>query len=770
MDLGVYKNVDIEFKLDKKVFERDGFMIARVKSKTKEIKDLIHPIYGNCSVKGKMPDLRQGLIYKGTIENVESSKYGYTLAITNVYPRDMNSDNINTDESLVSFIEVFIGIGTADKIRNTKGICQMVKNEEMDKLTKIKGVGQATAKKIIETYNKEAVGSKFLIKLKKLGFTDREIARLSELFENNLLLAYEQVKSNIFSLVYNGFQLGRMDAIYLEKLNGDKKNITRINTYLWKALKDAMYEKYKSYLYLSDYYNLEIVKNISANVGDKTIQQSLKKLEESKRIKIIDNNIITTYEEFEIETNLTQIIEEITETVTPRTLPIKDIDKEIEEQEEIIGFRLNEGQRKAVKDIISSRNPMNLLLGSAGTGKTTVTKVILNIYAKYDRDNFILCALSGRASSVLGESSGYPHCANTIHRTLGRDKGTGGWGLNYFNKFPKSLDVLIIDEISMVDYFLLYSILAPVNEGLKIIVLGDSYQLPSLSFGKPIETLQMFDINVNELTQVMRQSEDSYILAVANDIRVGKNPFENTKYRWMGVDTEVCIGDSYNYMIKSFVEKFRENPNSTIVATTTKAHTDRINFDIQKMLIREKLLKETKDMITKPSSTKGEMYKIYIGDYIMILKNNYNCTLYTDKDRNDFYIDEVFENADVPIGDETSVFNGEIYKVKDIFDKHIIITDGEIDILVEHQNLECQLAYASNVHKLQGSTVQNVFVYTTSSFVDRKMITSREWLYTAVTRSKKLLCIHTDEYTNLSGAIRRKAINEKITLIEYFNK
>ena len=758
-------NIEFEFKLDKLMFNKDGFIIARVTSTSSEISDYLNPIWHNVGIKGKMPKLKHKLVYVALATQAESSQYGWTLDVENVYPRDLTSENMTTDKQLLEFIDVFIGEGTSKKLKGVKGICEIVKNQDMDSLLKIKGIGNKIAQKIMDTYNTYAVGSTFIVKLKKLGFTDNEVKKLEKMYNKNLMLAYEQIEANIFRLVYCGFRLDRMDKIYLEGLQGNSKNKHRIQAYIYKALKDAMYEKYKSYITLEQFYQLGIIQNIIANVGQVTFDKCLKEFIKEERGKIVNNEIITTHEEWKIETDLVSLLEEITQ-MQPKQLDIDDLDADIDEEEKKVGFKLNEGQRQAVKEIITSNKSLCMLNGFAGTGKSTVTRFILNIYAKYGYGNFKLCALSGRASSILGESSGYSECANTIHRTLGNGAFRNRqWYYDYDNKFNE-LDILLVDEISMVDYYLLYSILSPVDNGTKVIVLGDRGQLPSLNFGKPIETLQMFDIQLNELTQVMRQSEDSYILQVANEVRQGKNPFQNTKYVWMGTDTEVCIGDSYNYMIKSFVEKFVEE-KSSIVVTTTKANTDMINFDIQEMLLQQKILKPSKEFMIKPSSTKDKYYKIYENDYVMVLKNNYDCVEY-DYSVEEF--DEVTSEDFEGSFNDIAIFNGEIYRVKLIRNGLVILTDEETDILVEIDELQCQLAYASNCHKCQGSGFKNVFVYTSSSYVDRKMITSSEWLYTAYTRSKEFLSIHTEQFSNLREGINRKAINEKVTLIEYLHE
>lgn len=776
----------IEFRLDKVVYNKESFTIARVFSNSEQIAHMKDSYWNNVSIKGQMPELKRSIVYVANISEVEKNKYGTTLSVDSVYPRDFSSDNINTDSEMIGFIEVFIGEGTADKLREVEGVCKIIKNGKVEKLTSIRGVGNKTAHKIISTYETEAVGSKYLVKLKKIGFSDKEVNKLKELYAKNLMTAWEQINKDIFKLVFKGFRMDRMDNIFLENMNGDKRDKKRIKAYIWKSIKDFMLDGYKSYLTVEQFYNLEVIKNIECNIDRELLDLCIEELKIENKIKIINDEIITNYDEWIMEYKLVNLIEDIIDKQDLIPLPIVDIDKDIEEQESIIGFSLNQGQRKAVKDIIMSKSSLCMLNGLAGTGKTSVTKVILNIYAKYSKSNFKLCALSGRASSVLGESSGYKELSSTMHKVLGRDFITGEW-IHTRNNMFTDLDVLVIDEISMIDYYMLYSILAPCNSKVKVILLGDNGQLPSLAFGKTIETLKRFDIQFNELTQVMRQSEDAYILKIANDSREGINPFENTRYKWYGKDTEVCIGDSYEYMIDSFIEEYKNDNTSSIVVTTTKAKTDRINFDIQERLINEKLVDDSKPFIEKTSNTKGKIYKMYEGDYIMVLKNKYNVINFTGKDKNDFFLDEIFEGENPfevsyeyldedeimpspqPLfnGSETDIFNGEIYLIKEIFDKYIILSNEDGDVLLCHEDLNCQLAYSCNCHKLQGSGFKNVFVYTTDEYIDRIFMVNRQWLYTAYTRAKERLRIHTNKFSNLSTGISKNAIDEKVTLIDY---
>ena len=718
--------IEIEMRLDKNVFNKDNFSIARVYTDTAEVQEYLNKTWRNISVKGNFPKMKPSIVYKGTVVSIEKDeKYGYSFSMANVVPRDFMSGNIKNDNDFCLFIEIFIGEGTANRLRGVKGVLKAVKNKDIDFLTSIKGIGEYTANRIVETFETDVVGSEQMMKLKKLNFSDNEIEKLKKVYGTTLVEACDQVDRNIFNLIYHGFRLDRMDNIFLEYMEGDKSDKRRITAYIFRALKDYMYDGYKSYVPIDDFYNTEIITNIRANVGRDVIDKCIQDLIKTDKLVIVYNEIITTSEEWFVESNLVDLLNLLIKNQQISRLPIDDIDKEIDQQEHIIGFKLNKGQRQTVKDILMSDNQISMINGKAGTGKSTITKVILNIYKKYGRSNFFLCALSGRASSILGESSGYVDSSQTIHRTVGIGKQDA---YSFVNKYPDNLDVLCVVEISMLDYWLLSKVVEPCNPNTKIILLGDDAQLPSLSFGKSINTLRLFEgLDIYELTQVMRQSENSMILEVSNKIREGKNVFEKTKYRWYGDDVEVCIGDSYQYMINTFIEKYKEDPTSSIVCTTTKNKVDKINFDIQEILIEQGLVSNKGLSITKPSSTKGKYYEIFVGDYIMVLKNNYSVLDFTNHTKEDYYrrakknipIDQAPDES--MIFEVDSIFNGEIYKVIDIFPNDpsdeedeslaIVFSDGKKDILVEVKDLECQLAYASTGHKLQGSGFPNVFVY-----------------------------------------------------------
>ena len=198
-------DIPIEFTLDKTMYTgRNGYVIARVKSSTPEIREYLNPVWKNVSIAGVMPTLKSGIVYCCTVNKIKQNPpYGYTLEITGAYPRDFGNNSITTDKEMLDFISVFMSEGIAELLSHTKNICKVIQNEDTKELLKIKGIGEKTVNKIYNTYKTEALGSAYLVKLSKLGFTAKEIDKLKDIFDENLMRAYEEVKKNICSLIYN---------------------------------------------------------------------------------------------------------------------------------------------------------------------------------------------------------------------------------------------------------------------------------------------------------------------------------------------------------------------------------------------------------------------------------------------------------------------------------------------------------------------------------------------------------------------------------------
>lgn len=754
-------NISMEFTLDKTMYTgRNGYVIARVKSSTPEIREYLNPIWKNVSIAGVMPTLKNGIVYCCTVNKIKQNPpYGYTLEITGAYPRDFGSNTITTDKEMLDFISVFMSEGMAELLSQTKNICEVIKNEDTEELLKIKGIGEKTVNKIYNTYKTEALGSAYLVKLSKLGFTAKEIDKLKDIFDENLMRAYEEVKKNIFSLIYDyGFRLDRMDKIFLES-GGNPKDKNRIKAYIFKGIKETLFDEYRSYIHVDEFKRLPIVENIITNVGEKRFNECIKELIKDEIVCIINKDLITTYDIYRTDELLYGELNRLIGRSNEKNVSF-NIDEAIKRHELKHNIILNEGQKNAVKSILSHK--VTLMTGSAGCGKSFTMRVILDILEEMYGDFFspFLCCLSGKASKVLAESTGRE--SSTIHRGL--EFGANGFGKNKDNQI--NANVIIVDEISMVSNSLLYSLLSAVRSGSRVVFCGDSCQLLAIGFSNPIKDLTALEgINCVQLTQVVRQAKSSGILSICDDIRRDKHPFDKSEEKVYGElqDMKVIISkEKYNDMIKDFCKKYDiNNKLDYSILSATKKTCSQINIDIQKELIRIGKLKESKKYIElftdiKDGNGKSKMIKIYKDSVIMIIRNNYKLLT-----------PEEYELGQ-EIGDQ-ALFNGNLAIVKEIYNDGILVECDNKEYVIQDRYYDTIVpGWSYSIHKSQGSTIPYCWLFISDDYITRNMILCNEALYTGVSRAKKECTIYTETYSVLNSSINRREINNRATILELF--
>lgn len=193
------------------------------------------------------------------------------------------------------------------------------------------------------------------------------------------------------------------------------------------------------------------------------------------------------------------------------------IDKYINNKEKDDKIKYDEIQKKAIYSGVN--NNITIITGGPGTGKTTIVKAIVNILIhekKLKKDDIALLAPTGRASKKLMETTGIS--ASTIHKYLGWDKDTNTFATDEYS--PNGQKYIIVDEVSMIDTLLMEALFKGIRRDAKLILVGDYYQLPSVSEGQILKDIIDSDcLPVIRLNQIYRQSEDSYILNLAYDIK-----------------------------------------------------------------------------------------------------------------------------------------------------------------------------------------------------------------------------------------------------------
>lgn len=381
-----------------------------------------------------------------------------------------------------------------------------------------------------------------------------------------------------------------------------------------------------------------------------------------------------------------------------------DIDKALTWVQEQLNIQLASNQQQAVACAISSK--LHIITGGPGTGKSTITNAILTITHKLTQ-RILLAAPTGRAAKRMSEITQFK--ASTIHSLLEFDFKVGGFKRNRDN--PLECDLIIIDEASMIDTFLMYSLLKALPNHTRIIFVGDINQLPSVGPGNVLkDMISSLSLPVTTLTEIFRQASGSHIILNAHRINRGMFP-----QLYNGQDSDF------------FFMECQENQDvlNTIVKLVAQRLPNRYGFnptaDIQVLAPMKKGVIGTENLNQTLQQTLNSKefalfrsgHKFQIGDKVMQIRNDY----------------------------KKEVFNGDIGYIQDIDteEQQVLVRFEERDVLYDYSDLdELVLAYAISIHKFQGSECPCVVMPVHTSHF---MLLHRNLLYTGITRGKKLVVL-----------------------------
>lgn len=458
---------------------------------------------------------------------------------------------------------------------------------------------------------------------------------------------------------------------------------------------------------------------------------------------------------------------ELSIAVKLKDLNIKDnvsedmIIRKIDRLQTDTGLMLDELQRQAV--IEAANSGILIITGGPGTGKTTTINMIIKFFEEEGMD-ILLAAPTGRAAKRMTEATGVE--AQTIHRLLELSGGPDDDNISSAMRFernennPLEADVVIIDEMSMVDMFLMNSLLKAVAVGTRLILVGDINQLPSVGPGNVLkDIIHSMRFNVVKLTKIFRQANLSDIVVNAHRINEGQMIRLDNKSR----DFLLVRRTDANAVINAMI---------TLVREKLPKYVDAKVFDIQVMtpmrkgmLGVERLNRILQQFLNPESSDKEE--KEYgdglfrQGDKVMQIKNNYQ-TEWEIRGRNKIAVER-----------GTGIFNGDIGIIRAINNytelMEVEFDEGKFVTYSFKQLDELELAYAVTIHKSQGSEYPAVVMPLLSG---PRQLMSRNLLYTGVTRAKKCVCIVgvedavTDMINNENEQKRYSGLKERITEIE----
>lgn len=425
-----------------------------------------------------------------------------------------------------------------------------------------------------------------------------------------------------------------------------------------------------------------------------------------------------------------------------------DFSEQIDKFEEMCGIKLHEKQREAVSNSLNSG--VHVITGGPGTGKTTIIKCILHIL-KFLKLSYQLCAPTGRAAKRMGEATGEE--AKTIHRLLDLDfkDGKGYFTYNENTKIP--VDVVIVDEVSMVDEYVFSSLVKALQDGATLILVGDKDQLASVGAGNVLaDVIASGLFKITYLDKIYRQSDGSMIIENAHLINHGKMPvFDNRAKDFFFVDksdpTEVKA--EVEALVTTRLPKYLkcEQTDVQVLCPMKKGVAGVISLNAA---IRDSLnpKKDSADDI------KCGEYTFREGDKIMQTVNNYE--------------QEWFEEVDGRIKRGAGVFNGDTGFIESIDRQNMKFNVRFDDNKVSEYSLsdidQIIPAYAVSVHKSQGSEFKAVVVALSQG---NYFIMTRNLLYTAVTRAKDL-CVIVGAEDVVKRMVRNNYTAKRYTLLTRF--
>ena len=680
------------------------------------------------TVVGYLPFVKKGDTLKIVGKFVEHKDYGEQFKIETfekLMPKTLGA----LETYLANGNIKGVGPATASKIVNKFGEDTIhVLKYEPQKLAQIKGITKTKAVEISESFIENWEVWQIVGFLERFGMGAESAKKVYDLLGIN---AIAEIEANPYILIdiSRGVDFKQIDQMAIE-LGVEKENQKRVKSGIKYALIKITYNGHCCTLKEN---LIEYVKNL-LNVSEAVIEDGIINLKVNNEIIVEDRDgeeWIYLYSFYNAENQIAQNILGLDRYKNVKK--VANIEKELKLVEERTDILLSERQKEAIRAI--NDNNVTIITGGPGTGKTTIIKSIIEIY-KQKKYKIVLCAPTGRAAKRMTETTGEE--ASTLHRLLeiGKvDEESLFKKDNEYQGAPIDGDIIIVDEVSMVDMFIMSYLLDCIYKGTKLILVGDCDQLPSVGPGSVLKDLISSEkITTVHLDKIFRQAAKSKIIVNAHRVNSGKK-FISKEDKEMEEDSK----QDFFFIKENNQEKVLEQVLSLCNGRLKKFGDYDFFESIQVLSPTKKGMLGTKEMNKalqeelnphrEGEAEKNSMGAIFrIGDRVMQIKNNYD--IYWEKK----------SNGEVEVGN--GVFNGETGTILNINEKEKNICvkfDDEKFVWYEFNDLEqIEHSYCITIHKAQGSEFDVVIMIVPQA---APMLLTRNLLYTGLTRAKKLLIV-----------------------------
>lgn len=662
----------------------------------------------------------------------EHPSYGQQFSVSS-YEIVIPQDSLAMERYLGSGAIKGIGAALAARIvRHFGDDTLRIIETEPERLAEVKGISERKAREIAEQVEDKADMRKAMMFLQQYGISQTLGAKIYQQYKQDM---YRILKENPYKMAEDisgvGFKIAdeiaarigihtdsdyriRSGLLYILLLATAEGHV-----YLPKRVLLARAEKLLGVQ--ADYMEKHIV--------DLAIDRKIVVKEITDDFTDEKEQVVYASQYYQIELHTAQMLHELNLKDTVDEEVIAEKIRRIQKAEKI---ELDEMQQQAIAEAV--KNGLLVITGGPGTGKTTTINGIIRYFEMEGLDIY-LAAPTGRAAKRMTEATGYE--AKTIHRMLeltgAPEEKSGSIHFERNAQNPLEADVIIIDEMSMVDIFLMHALLSAVVSGTRLILVGDVNQLPSVGPGSVLkDIIASGEFPVVELVKIFRQASQSDIVVNAHKINQGVPVSLDNKsmdfFFLKRYDANVIISVVITLIQKKMPKFVDAEPYDIQVLTPMRKGllgVERLNVILQQYLNPPSKEKKEKE------HGKGLFRE---GDKVMQIKNNYQLEW------------EIRGLYGIPVEKGVGVFNGDTGIIKEIntFAETITVEFDERRF-VEYsfkQLEELELAYAITIHKAQGSEYPAVII---PLLAGPKMLMNRNLLYTAVTRARKCVTLVGDE-------------------------
>ena len=696
---------------------------------------------------GTFSDIAEGENIEAHGSYTDHPTYGRQFAVKS-FEEKAPKDEMAIERYLGSGAIKGVGIALAARIvRRFKRDTFRIIEEEPERLAEVKGISERKAMEIADQVNAKRDLRQAMIFLQQYGISTTLAVKIYNTYGQEI---YGILKENPYRMADDVEGVGFRTADEIASRVGIRTDSDfRIRSGIQYALLQASNEGH-TYLPMP-----ELTQRASnlLQIEPEYIEKHYMNLAMDRKIimrQVDDTTQIYASSFFYMEANTATMLKQLNASFDVPDIEIEERLRQIEKQTKM---DLDEHQVEAVKEAV--RNGLLVITGGPGTGKTTTINTIIRYFELEGMDIF-LAAPTGRAAKRMSETTGFE--ARTIHRMLelnGGMEGNAGFERNEQN--PLETDVIIIDEMSMVDISLMYSLLKAIAAGTRLILVGDVNQLPSVGPGSVLkDIIDSNEFHTVKLTKIFRQASTSDIIVNAHKINRGEPVSLDNKsmdfFFLKRYEADKIINVTLQ-LIKQKLPKFVGASEYDIQVLTPMRKgllgVERLNGILQMYLNPADKRKREKE---HGSTIFRE------GDKVMQTKNNYQLEW------------EIRSKYGLCIDKGTGIFNGDMGIIEEIndFAETMTVSFDEGRMVEYPYKLldELELAYAVTIHKSQGSEYPAVVIPLLSG---PRMLMNRNLLYTAVTRAKKCVTIVGNDTTfnqmieNNSQLKRYSGLRDRLT-------